>query len=243
MPIGGAHFGFRSMRRIMDRSITKSKNVLIVYDPNSIRAGMYTEGSNPNPSDIASTISSRETALTFIPATVTTYSSFLAIPDVTVENYAHIWDVGYDTYMTEAVETKYASYLATGGAMFLLGENGYYVLRDGDITNFITNMGGGWVTADAQTTGIIGATVASEFLLANQTSSVTFNNVGRFGSIGNGTIMASSGNGTHAAVWKTGALSNKPTAAIASVLDINFLVGADTQGPFIDNLSIVLNKV
>jgi hypothetical protein len=224
----------------MDRSITKSKNVLIVYDPNSIRPNMYTE--DVNPSSIASTISSRETALTFIPATVTTYSSFLAIPDVTVENYAHIWDVGYDTYMTEAVETKYANYLATGGAMFLLGENGSFVQRDGDITNFITNMGGGSVTADAQTTGIISATVASEFLLANQTSSVTFNNVGRFGSIGNGTIMASSGNGTHAAVWKTGSLSNKPTAAIASVLDINFLVGLDTQNPFIDNLSIVLNQ-
>jgi len=223
MPIGGAHIGFWSNRRIMDRSITKSKNVLIVYDPNSIRPDMYTN--DVNPSSIASTISSRETALTFIPATVTTYSSFLAIPDVTVENYAHIWDVGYDTYMTEAVETKYANYLATGGAMFLLGENGSFVQRDGDITNFITNMGGGSVTADAQTTGIIGATVASEFLLANQTSSVT-----------------SSGNGTHAAVWKTGSLSNKPTAAIASVLDINFLVGLDTQNPFIDNLSIVLNQ-
>ena len=240
MPIGGAHIGFWSNRRIMDRSITKSKNVLIVYDPNSIRPDMYTN--DVNPSSIASTISSRETALTFIPATVTTYSSFLAIPDVTVENYAHIWDVGYDTYMTEAVETKYANYLATGGAMFLLGENGSFVQRDGDITNFITNMGGGSVTADAQTTGVITATVASEFLLANQTSSVTFNNVGRFGSIGNGTIMASSTNGTHAAVWKTGSLSNKPTAAIASVLDINFLVGGDTQGPFIDNLSIVLNQ-
>jgi len=240
MPIGGAHIGFWSNRRVMDRSITKSKNVLIVYDPNSIRPNMYTE--DVNPSSIASTISSRETALTFIPATVTTYSSFLAIPDVTVENYAHIWDVGYDTYMTEAVETKYANYLATGGAMFLLGENGSFVQRDGDITNFITNMGGGSVTADAQTTGIISATVASEFLLANQTSSVTFNNVGKFGSIGNGTIMASSGNDTHAAVWKTGSLSNKPTAAIASVLDINFLVGGDTQGPFIDNLSIVLNQ-
>ena len=240
MPIGGAHIGFWSNRRIMDRSITKSKNVLIVYDPNSIRPDMYT--TDVNPSSIASTISSRETALTFIPATVTTYSSFLAIPDVTVENYAHIWDVGYDTYMTEAVETKYANYLATGGAMFLLGENGSFVQRDGDITNFITNMGGGSVTADAQTTGISSATVASEFLLANQTSSVTFNNVGRFGSIGNGTIMASSSNGTHAAVWKTGSLTNQPNAALASVLDINFLVGGDTQGPFIDNLSIVLNQ-
>jgi len=158
MPIGGAHIGFWSNRRVMDRSIT-------------------------------------------------------AIPDVTVENYAHIWDVGYDTYMKAAVETKYASYLATGGAMFLLGENGSFVQRDGDITNFITNMGGGSVTADAQTTGVITATVASEFLLANQTASVTFNNVGKFGSIGNATIMASSGNGTHAAVWKTGSLSNKPTAA------------------------------
>ena len=222
-----------------DRSISKSNNVLIVYDPNSVK-GQY--GSDVNPADIASSISSRETALGFVPTTVTSYSAFAALTDEQISNYAHIWDVGYDTLITSTVEDKYATYLASGGAMFLLGENGYFVERDGDISNFITIMGGGTVTADAQTTGIISASVASEFRLANSTSTVSFNNVGRFNSIGTGTVMASSGNGTHAVVWETGSLSTKTTAAIAVVLDINFLVGENLQSDFVDNVSIVLNK-
>jgi hypothetical protein len=223
-----------------DRSITKSKNVLIVYDPNSVHAGQYV--SDVDPADIATTISNREIALGFTPTTLTTYSAFLALTDEQIADYAHIWDVGYDTLITTSVETKYATYLAGGGAMFLLGENGYFVDRDGDVSNFITNMGGGTVLADTQTTGIVSATVASEFRLANPTSTVSFNNVGRFTSIGTGTVMASSGNGNHAVVWKTGSLSNKLTGAIAVVLDINFLVAPNTQADFIDNVSIVLNK-
>jgi hypothetical protein len=224
----------------VDRSLPpRSKNILIVYDPNSIK-GQY--GYDVDPSQIASTITTRETSLGFIPATITSYSAFLALPDEQVANYAHIWDVGYDTLMPGDVEDKYATYLASGGAVFLLGENGYFVERDGDISNFITNMGGGSVSADAQTTGILSATVAAEFRLANTTSTVTFNNVGRFGSIGNGTVLASSGNGVHAAVWETGSLSNKLTGAIVVVLDINHLVGGDIQPDFVDNVSISLNK-
>jgi hypothetical protein len=222
-----------------DRSVSKSKNVLIVYDPNSVK-GQY--GSDVDPSSIASTLTTRETSLGFIPTTVTTYSAFLALSDAQVANYAHIWDVGYDTLMPGNVEDKYATYLASGGAIYLLGENGYFVERDGDITNFITNMGGGSVSADAQTTGILSATVAAEFRIANNTSTVTFNNVGRFGAVGNGTTLASSGNGVHAAVWKTGSLSNKLTGAIAVVLDINHLVGGDIQPDFVDNVSLTLNS-
>ena len=241
MPVGAGRLGFWFRQPDTgDRSVTKSTNVLIVYDLNSIRGGMY--DNDVNPSSIAATIATRETSLGFTPTTLTSYSALTALTDEQLADYAHIWDVGYDTLMTTAVEDKYATYLGGGGAMFLLGENGFFVDRDGDITNFITNMGGGTVTANAQTTGIITTTVAAEFRLANQSSTVQFNNVGRFGSIGNGTIMASSGNGTHAAVWKTGSLTNKPTGAIAVVLDINHLVGGDIQPAFIDNVSIVLNK-
>lgn len=240
MNFGAARLGFWFRQPTGDRSVTKSNKVLIVYDLNSIRAGMY--DSDVNPSSIAATISAREVSLGFVPTTITSYSALNALTDAQLAEYAHIWDVGYDTLMTTLVEIKYATYLQGGGAMFLLGENGFFVDRDGDITNFITNMGGGVVTADAQTTGILTADVAAEFRLANSASTVQFNNVGRFGSIGTGTVMASSGNGTHAAVWKTGSLSNKPTGAIAVVLDINFLVDPNTQPQFIDNLSIVLNK-
>jgi hypothetical protein len=240
MPLASSRLGFWNIGQ-EDRSVVKSKNVLIVYDLNSIRAGVYSDP-NPDPSSLAAVISARETSLGFIPTTVTSYSSFLALTPSQIADFAHIWDVGYDTLIPGNVEDSYAEYLNGGGAMFLLGENGNFVIRNGDLTNFITNMGGGTISTTNQTTGIITATIAPEFLLANSNSIVTFNNVGRFNAFGTGTVMASSSNGIHAAVWKTGSLSNKPTGAIAVVLDINFLVPPDTQPDFIDNVSIVLNK-
>jgi hypothetical protein len=221
-----------------DRSLLKSNNVLIVYDPNSVRPGMYV--SDPDPATIASIIAARETSLGFVPTIITSYAD-LASANIT--NYAHLWDVGYDTLMTSTVADKYKAYLQTGGAAFLLGENGIFVQRNDTIDNFISSyMGGGSVDAGTyDPNSSITATVASEFLLANSNNSVTFNRPGRFESIGTGTAMATSGDGTHAAVWKTGSLSEAPTAAIASVLDINFVVGSGDSN-FIDNLSLVLNK-
>jgi hypothetical protein len=86
-------------------------------------------------------------------------------------------------------------------------------------------------------------TLAPEFLLANNDNSVSLNRPGRFETIGTSTAMLTSVYGVHATVWKTGSLSQARTAAIASVLDINFLVGGDLDQNFIDNLSIVLNKI
>jgi hypothetical protein len=225
---------------VPDRSVVKSKNVLIVYDPNSTRPDLYSY--DVNPSDIATTIQTRETSLTFTATTITSYTAFEALSDATIANYSHIWDIGYDTLITSSVATKYETYLLGGGAMFLLGENGAFVDRDTSITNFITDMGGGIVSSSPQQTGTIVADVAAEFRIANTTATVTFNNVGKFGVIGTGTILADSVNGIHAAIWETGDLSSVPTAAIVSVLDINFLVGTTIQQEFIDNISLTLNN-
>lgn len=224
---------------VIIRSVTKSKNVLILYDLNSIFPNRYTN--DVNPSEIATTIENRETSLTFTSTTITSYAAFEALSDATIANYAHIWDVGYDTLIPSSVATRYQTYLSGGGAMFLLGENGAFVERDTSITNFISDMGGGTVTSSPQTTGTITADVAEEFRIANTTATVNFANVGRFSGIGSGTILANSANGIHAAIWKTGTLSLVPTAAIVSVLDINFLVGAFTEQDFIDNVSLTLN--
>jgi hypothetical protein len=221
---------------IRDRSITKSKNVLIVYDLNSVHPGQYDV--DVNPATIAATITTQETSLGFFPTTVTSYAALNAM-DIT--NYCHIWDVGYDTLITAPTEAQYTAYLASGGAAFLLGENGYFVQRDSDIDNFVTVLGGGTVTASTTTTGIVTATIAPEFRLANPSSTVQFNNVGNFTAQGTGTTMAYSGSGVNAAVWQTGSLANSLTAAICIVLDINFLVAPDTQPQFIDDVSIVLN--
>jgi len=221
---------------IRDRSILKSKNVLIIYDLNSVHPGQYEF--DVHPATIAATITAQEISLGFIPATVGSYAE-LNTMDIT--NYCHIWDVGYDTLITATTADQYAAYLNTGGAAFLLGENGYFVQRDASIDNFITEMGGGTVTADPQVTGYVTATIVPEFRLANPSTNVRFNNVGRFSSIGTGSIMAYSGNGTHAVCWVTGSLANSQTAAICTVLDINFLVSPDTQQDFIDDVSITLN--
>ena len=239
MNFGAARLGFWFRPpSIIDRTETKSNNVLIVYDLNSVIPGIY--DFDVNPASIASVISARETALGFVPTTLTSYAS-LAATDIT--NYAHIWDVGYDTLMTSAAADQYKAYLQSGGAAFLLGENGIFVARNNTIDNFISSyMGGGAVDAGAfDPNTAVNAIVANEFLLANNDNTVTFSRPGRFESIGTGTAMATSDLGTHAAVWQTGSLSQAVTGAICSVLDINFLVGAGDPN-FIDNVSIVLNK-
>ena len=220
-----------------------SKNVLIVYDLNAVHPGVYDPAvyGNPNPSTLAANIAARETALGFTPTTITSYAGLISAD---IGRYAHIWDVGYDTLITVGAAAKYKTYLQTGGAIFLLGENGIFVDRDTTLDNFIeVDMSGGTCSVSGSNLNlVIPSTVASEFRLSNSSSSVTLNNPGVWNAIGNGTAMVTSGYGIHAAVWKTNSLSQAPTAAICSVLDINFLVAPDLDNNFVDNVSIVLNK-
>ena len=57
-------FWFRPPITEGDRSVTKSSNVLIIYDGNSVK-GQY--GVDVDPSDIAASISTREISLGFTP--------------------------------------------------------------------------------------------------------------------------------------------------------------------------------
>ena len=221
------------------RSVVKSKNVLIVYDLNSVGVNRYTN--DVAPSTIATTITNRETALTFSSTTITSYTAFEALSDATIATYSHIWDIGYDTLITSAVAIRYKTYLSGGGAMFLLGENGSFIQRDNSVSSFIHEVGGGTISATTTGFGSITANVATEFLISNQTNTVTFNAPGSYTNFGNGVVLASSGANTFGAVWKTGSLTGATTAAIVSVLDVNFLVGGSIQTPFIDNLSLILN--
>jgi hypothetical protein len=238
MPFASNKLGFWNIVQ-EDRTELKSKNVLIVYDLNATRPGIY--DSNPNPSTLAANISARESSLGFIPTTVSSYAS---LTSTDISQYAHIWDVGYDTLITAAAAAKYKTYLQSGGAIFLLGENGAFVARDTTIDNFIEiDMGGGSCSVSgANLNANVPSTVASEFLLANSVNTITFANPGVWNSIGNGTILVSSGYGIHGAVWKFNSLSQAPTAAICSVLDINFLADPYFDSNFVDNVSVVLNK-
>jgi hypothetical protein len=148
---------------------------------------------------------------------------------------------------------KYTTYLQQGGGLFILGEHSGYNARNGDLASFITGLGGGTI----QTSGYrdINMTVGSEFLIANNQSSLVLPVCGRFSSIGTGTSITTnvSGDVGQAVVWKTGSLSLAPKGAIVVVLDINFLSthyapgssffnGLTYAKEFVDNISQILNK-
>jgi hypothetical protein len=156
-----------------------------------------------------------------------------------INTYAQVWDINYnsrlglaaDNSAYSAVAAKYLSYLQSGGGLFLLGENGNFTTRDNDISTFMNSVGGGTVTiypdylAEAQT-------IASEFLIVNNTPSVYYPAASYFSSRGTGTVMTS-GTGPVAVCWKTGSLTNASAGAVVSILDVNFL---SSQFDFIDNV-------
>ena len=115
------------------------------------------------------------------------------------------------------------------------------------MSSFISGLGGGSVGgAGGATTDILN--ISSEFLIANNTSTVQLNAGGSFGSIGNGTpIVTNSADGStgYATIWKTGSLSLATKGAIVVVLDINFLSNYYNNGnsqQFVANISQILNK-
>ena len=198
--------------------------------------------------------------------TVQIITSYSLIPN-DLSMYDHIWDIDVSQPNISANTAKYTTYLQQGGGLFLLGENtGFTPVRDTNIANFITTLGGGSVTFDTSFPSPNPGTcsVETEFLIANNTNTIIFGACGRFLSIGNGTTItrmsAPVGNypiGTpnNVVIWKTGNLSLAPKGAIVVALDINFIsdyAGGDTFGKYTNppfngrdftaNISQILNK-
>lgn len=243
MPSGAGRLGFWYLQ---DRGMV-SKKVLVFYDP-------LTNGPNGNtnyyasgdvtPAQIYSTIQARETALGF---TTTFVQSYAALASFDLSQYAHIWDVGYASpYTTNPNDptAQLTTYLQNGGAMFILGENTLFGVRDDTIDNFVTSLGGGNITRSySDYSYAVDTTIDPQFLLANNVNKVRFSRPGGFISLGTGTAMTTAfTEGIYvAAMWKTNSLSNAPKGAVVSVLDVNFLVGSYIQPSFIDNLIFSMN--
>lgn len=237
-------FWFRLNRR------NKSKRVLVFYDEYtngpSGETDYYTSSGDVNPStQIWPTIEAQEISLGNQPELIVGYSNLPS--DMSV--YAHAWDIGYASpYTTNPFydpTNKLLTYLNKGGALFLLGENNYFAVRDNTIDTFISAAGGGTVSTENTLYGVVTTTIEPEFLLANNNNTVVFNAPGSFLDIGTGTPMTAPlfDTGSIAVCWKTGSLSNARRGAITSVLDINFLVpGGNLQQDFIDNLILTLNQ-
>lgn len=226
----------------------RTGQILITYDTPYTEYNYLTEVDVDLTAQMITNITATETGLG---NTVTTIAGYSNLP-ADLSTYDHIWDIGLkpDGEVSPIPSAKYRTYLIQGGGIFMLGEHAGFNQRNTDLANFITGIGGGTVQISND---FINATltVESEFLIANNTNTVTFGTDGRYSSIGTGTSItrnpADSSIG-HAVVWKTGSLSSAPKGAIVVVLDINFLSNYYNQGSpynsaaFVANVSQILNK-
>ncbi|WP_148661370.1 autotransporter outer membrane beta-barrel domain-containing protein [Roseateles chitosanitabidus] len=161
----------------------------------------------------------------------TTVMGVGALP-ASLAGYDQIWDLGYNSAMSGAYTGALTSYLQGGGTLFLMGENpGAAPTRDPQIASFLTGLGAGSVTMGGYGPGA--ETIASQFLVNNPTSSVTFAGSGTFATVGNGACITSA---CTAAAWGVGTLGNAATGTVISVLDINFLTNGYLAPAFTDNL-------
>lgn len=233
-----------------DRKLATNR-VLVFYDNYTIgptgQTNYYNTSGDPNPgTDIWPTIRDQEISLGMQPELIVGYNNLPA--DLT--QYAHLWDIGYASPYIENPTVnptnQLLAYLSAGGAMFMLGENANFGVRDDAIDIFVTAAGGGTITRSSTDYNFsVTATVEPEFLLANNNNVVVFNRPGTFTAVGTGTPMSTAFTGTEypAVCWKTGSLSNATRGAVTAVLDINIFVGSDIQPDFIDNLSLTLNNL
>jgi len=252
MNFNGSRLGFwwRWPPGLPDRNLS-SNRVLVFYDEYTDGPGgntdYYNTSGDVNPvTDVWPVIRDQEISLGFQPELIVGYDN---LPSDMIQ-YAHAWDIGYASpYVTNPTfnpTNLLFGYLQAAGALFLLGENANFGVRDDAIDTFVTYCGGGSVTRSPTdyNTSVV-ATVEPEFLLANNNNSVTFSRPGTFTSYGSGTPISTAFTGSEypAVCWKTGSLTNAPKGAITSVLDINIFVAPFDQPDFIDNLSITLNKL
>lgn len=233
-------FTKRIVKTTFDRGLN-NPNVLITY--NTIN-GDITNAING--------ISAREVELGKN-VTVLTYGQ---LPN-NLSLYSHIWDIDVFTDQLVALNSsKYTTYLQGGGALFLLGERAPFVSRNNTLVTFLNSMDAGSVVLDLVFDSTIQHEVQNQFLLENLNSVVSFPNVGRYSSIGNGTTIVKTkvvdgsfpiGTGGSAVLWNTGSLTNAPKGAIVSVMDINIwspsYAGAPYYGSnFIKNISLILDR-
>lgn len=252
MILGTGRLGFWFRYPLEPPRKLASNRVLVFYDNYTSGPGgntdYYNTGGDVNPgTDIWPTIRDQEISLGMQPELIVGYSNLPA----NLTQYAHIWDIGYASpYTTNPTfdpTSLLTSYITAGGAMFMLGENASFGVRDNTIDTFVSSLGGGSVSRSGTDYNYtVVATVEPEFLLANNNNSVTFNRPGTFVSLGTGTAISTAFTGSEypAVCWKTGSLSSATKGAVTAILDVNiFVPGANLQPDFIDNISLTLNNL
>ncbi len=169
-----------------------------------------------------------------------TVTNNVGVPGGSLATYGQIWDIRFNntTPLTPADITAYTTYLAGGGALFVMGENTGFATRNVTIASFISALGGGsvFVTNPANNT----QTVHAPFTGPNAITTITFLAAAAIQTPpGTGTFVTVDSSGLAAAVvFPPHSLASAPTGTLIAVFDVNFLqAGADANSQaFASNL-------
>jgi MYXO-CTERM domain-containing protein len=146
----------------------------------------------------------------------------VGVPGSGLSAYKQIWDIRYRTVLIGSDITSYTAYLAAGGSLFAMGEDGCCVTRDTSVVALITAAGGGTPTSEVASQAT--QTVNPPFNGPNTLPTVTYAAVGGFLTKGTGAFVTTDllGHGG-GIVFGPGTLTNAPAGTLLSVLDINFM--------------------
>src|ERR1035437_4927753 len=158
-----------------------------------------------------------------------------------IAGYSQVWDIRFSNSspLSGADITKYVSYMASGGALLVMGENSGFTTRNNTVFALITAAGGGTLSFLVPSST---QTVNSPFTLPNAVSTITYSGPGGVGGAsgtGTGTFMTVDGsnNGT-GLYWNKTTMSNAPAGVLAVVFDVKFMLssaGTNSQN-FLKNL-------
>jgi hypothetical protein len=147
--------------------------------------------------------------------------------------FSQIYDVRYDNHpaFTAGEMAQYLAFLnaAPGNALFLMGENVGFNVRNTPINQFIALAGGGTIAAPV-TTSFNVETVNPPFTGPDPITTVKFAACGRVTSSGTGGFASSEAGGGCSLFFQQGTLLNAPRGALVVVYDVNFIATAPTFG-------------
>jgi hypothetical protein len=143
-----------------------------------------------------------------------------------LSGYGQVWDVRFSNNLalSTADRAQYVSYLASGGSMFVMGENSGFGTRNTSVLGLISDAGGGNLSF---TTPNSTQTIEPAFRTASPISQVTYQAPGGVGTgAGTGTFItddtATSGS---ALAFAHGTLANAAAGALSVIFDVNFMEG------------------
>ena len=151
-----------------------------------------------------------------------------------LSGYDQIWDLRFNTALTATEQSAYASYLDSGGRMFLMGENASFPARNASIVSMVSTLGGGTLPT---VTGFYTTPqdVQTPYnTTPNAITTVTYLVSGGVATSGTGQwITYDTANSIGSAIaWPTGSLANATAGSLSVVFDVNFMqVGRSGNNP------------